>query len=258
MLTWPEGNGWLTRQLAAPLAGRLHTGRSVWRVREARHAVEIDAWDEAGRRSERWTAQHVVLAMPLFIAARLLESPPDALQRAAAHGRQAPWLVANLHLDAALRDRPGAAPAWDNVNYDPAGSASLGYVDAMHQSLRPYAGPTVLTAYWALGDDAAVQRRRLLDTPWSAWAQAVLQDLARLHPDLPGKLRQVDLMRYGHAMAMPLPGRRSDAALQALAMLPGRIAHAHSDLSAYSVFEEAYGQGLRAARQVLRVRGASA
>jgi hypothetical protein len=28
-----------------------------------------------------------------------------------------PWLVANIHLDAPLQDRPGAAPAWDNVLY---------------------------------------------------------------------------------------------------------------------------------------------
>ena len=71
--------------------------------------------------------------------------------------RHAPWLVANLHLDAALDDRPGAPPSWDNVVY---GGAGLGYVDAMHQSTRPFAGPTVLTAYWALGGDSGASSRR--------------------------------------------------------------------------------------------------
>ena len=63
-----------------------------------------------------------------------------------------------------LDDRPGAPPSWDNVVY---GSPALGYVDAMHQSTRPHPGPTVLTAYWALGGDSVAQlqaqRRRLLD-----------------------------------------------------------------------------------------------
>jgi hypothetical protein len=170
--------------------------------------------------------------------------------------RHAPWLVGNLHLADALDDRPGAPPSWDNVAYEPGrDSASLGYVDAMHQSTRAVAGATVLTAYWALGgntpEQLAAQRARLLGEPWSAWSQAIVQDLARLHADLPGKLLRVDLMRYGHAMSIPLPGLRSSAALAALAA-PQRCVHfAHSDLSGYSVFEEALYQGKRAARRVL-------
>jgi hypothetical protein len=54
-------------------------------------------------------------------------------------------------------------------------------------------------------------------------------------------------MRYGHAMSTPVPGIRSSAALQALQKpLPApwqRLQFAHSDLSGYSVFEEAFTQG---------------
>ena len=60
----------------------------------------------------------------------------------------------------------------------------------MHQSLRPVAGPTVLTAYWALGHGErtrlAAQRQALLDEPWSTWSRRVVDDLARAHPDLAG------------------------------------------------------------------------
>ncbi len=183
------------------------------------------------------------------MAARLLESPPPALLAAAAAMRHAPWLVANLQLDAALDDRPGAPPSWDNVPY---GSAGLGYVDAMHQSTRPFAGPTVLTAYWALGgNDAAelaAQRARLLSEDWRLWAGRIVADLTTMHPDLPAKLRRVDLMRYGHAMSIPIPGVRSSAALQALAAPQKRLQFAHADLSSYSVFEEAFFHGTRAGR----------
>ena len=131
-------------------------------------------WDSHSQRIERWTAPQVVLAVPLFLAARVLESRPDALVQASAALRHAPWLVGNLHLADAPDDRPGAPPSWDNVVYAPGASQpSLGYVDAMHQSTRSVPGATVLTAYWALGGDNAAQlqanRARLLDEPWSAW-----------------------------------------------------------------------------------------
>ena len=272
VFTWPEGNAWLARRMAEPLGARLHTGQVVLRVSEGRGGVSVDTWNVHAQRSERWTAAQAVLAVPLFIAARLLDAPPAALTQAVATMRHAPWLVGNLHLAAALDDHPGAPPSWDNVVYDPARAAgaapaSLGYVDAMHQSTRSVPGPTVLTAYWALGGDTPgqlfAQRARLLNEPWSAWAQAVVKDIAHVHPDLPSKLKQVDLMRYGHAMSVPAPGLRSSAALRALAephgtpdsTPAGRVHFAHSDLSGYSVFEEALYQGTRsgtAASAVLR------
>lgn len=243
VLTWPEGNAWLVRRLAAPLAERFHAGCMVQRVDAGRHGVAVDVWSARDGRLERWNASQVVLALPLHVAARIVVAAPAAL-REAARVPQAPWLVANLHLREPLTDKPGAPPSWDNVLYDAPGSgASLGYVDAMHQSLRPHAGPTVLTAYWALGDAPARNRKRLLDEPWSAWAALVVGDITRAHPDLPRKLARVDLMRYGHAMAIPAPGVRGSAALAALRSSTGRVHFAHSDLAGYSVFEEALHHG---------------
>jgi len=244
VLTWPEGNAWLAQRLAAPLSDRIHTGYVVRRVDETRHSVSVDLWNDALQRTERWLAPHVVLAVPLFIATRLLTTPPAALAAAAAPCRYAPWLVANLQLDAPLLPRAGAPASWDNVGY---GGALLGYVDAMHQSTRPHAGPTVLTAYWALPER---ERQALVQRPWQAWAQAVLDELAPLHPDLAHKVQRIDLMRYGHAMRIPVPGARGDAALRALGTLAGRVQFAHADLSGYSVFEEAFTRGTAVGRRV--------
>ena len=251
ILTWPQGNAWLTERLAVPLRERLHAGKLVLRVDESRHDVTVDVWDAREQRAERWTAAHAVLATPLFIAARLMASVPTALQTAASQMRYAPWLVANLHLDEVLHDPGGAPPSWDNVIH---GSASLGYVNAMHQSMRPYPGPTVLTSYWALGGDTPAQlqaqRARLLSDDWSAWCGRVLEDLSQAHPDLPAKVKRIDLMRYGHAMSIPLPGVRGSAALKALSRADGRVRFAHSDLSGYSVFEEALFHGHAAGRRL--------
>ena len=242
--TWPEGNAWLAARLAAPHRERIHTGRVVLRVQAQRHGVTVLAWDDAARHVEQWQADRVVLALPLFVAARVLESPPAALTTAAVGLGYAPWLVANLHLDRPLLDRPGAPPSWDNVAYGANGSAGLGYVDAMHQSLRQGGGATVLTAYQAL---PGAERAALLDRPAAFWAAVVLDDLARVHPDIRLRVQRVDLMRYGHAMAVPAPGVRGSAALAALRAARGRVRFAHADLVGYSVFEEAFTLGHLAA-----------
>jgi hypothetical protein len=144
VFTWPEGNAWLVRELAAPLRPRLHTGRTVLRVQALRRGGwQVLAWDENAAQIEAWTAASVVLALPLFVARHLLADWADpltlALHQAVAAQRHAPWLVANLHLAEPLLDRPGAPPSWDNLLHRPAGTArtGLGYVDAMHQRCRP-------------------------------------------------------------------------------------------------------------------------
>ncbi len=245
VFTWPEGNAWLVQRLAAPLAGRIHGGRTVLQVAEGRHAVQVTV--AAGSGFETWTAGTVVLALPLFVALRVLQQPPEALRQAAAATTHAPWLVANLQLDRPPLDRPGLPAAWDSVPY---GSSALGYVDAMHQSLRPHAGATVLTAYTTL---PIADRQALLDKPWQTWAGQVLDTLQPVHPDLRERVQRIDLLRYGHAMAVPRPGRaRSAAARAALRGGGGRVRFAHADLAGYSVFEEAFTAGCDAAQAPCR------
>ena len=247
VLTWPEGNAHLARLLAAPLGERWHAACVAKRVTAERHGVVVDLWNDRQQRSERWTAPQVVMALPLFVAARIVADAPEALTQAATALRYAPWLVANLHLDKPPLDRPGASPSWDNVSY---GSAGLGYVNAQHQSLSPAPGATVLTAYHAL---PLTQRTALLDQPWQHWARTVIDDLAATHPDLPGKVLRLDMARHGHAMSIPIPGVRGNAALRALREnTTPRLHWAHADLAGYSVFEEAFTTGDAAGRAAAR------
>jgi predicted NAD/FAD-dependent oxidoreductase len=259
VLTWPEGNAWLTRRLAQGLGERWHAGQMATRVQPGRHDVQVDTQDMRSGRRIRWVANKVIMAVPLFIAARLIDPAPSALQALAPSLRYAPWLVSNLWLKEPLLDRPGTPLAWDNVNLASTGGAdvsepALGYVNARHQSLAPTPGPMLLTHYWALGGQTpqalVSNRQRLAQQPWQTWAQAVLDDLAPLHPDLPGKLGRIDLMRWGHAMVVPTPGLRGHPALAALARPQGLLHFAHSDLSAYSVFEEAFTWGAWAGQAV--------
>jgi predicted NAD/FAD-dependent oxidoreductase len=264
VLTWPEGNGWLTRRLALGLGARWQGGQVVLSVDVGRHDVRVQSWSVKRQRTQTWAAGRVVLAVPLFVAHRLLRQPVPALQAVVPHMAYAPWLVSNVLLSKPFFDRPGAPLSWDNVPCTSEGvpglaMPSLGYVDARHQSLAPVTGPMLLTHYWALGGQSAeqgqAQRQALLKGDWRDWAGKVAQDMARIHPDLPGLVTRIDLMRYGHAMAIPVPGLRGHAALAALQKPSGRLYFAHSDLSAYSVFEEAFTHGARAAHQVLAAAG---
>ncbi len=251
VLTWPEGNGWLVERLAQPLGERFLAGRVVLRIAALKHGVEVDVWDVTRDRMERWEAAQCIVALPLFVAERVMTAPPRALSEAALRLRYSPWVVANVHIKGPLYDRGGAALSWDNVLY---GARGLGYVNAGHQTLNPLPEPTVLTWYRALGDDPA-GRVRLLSRTWESWRDEVLDELSVPHPDLRAKALRVDVARYGHAMAIPVPGMRASAALAALRRpqpgLWGRACFAHSDLSGYSVFEEAFTRGLRAGHTVL-------
>jgi predicted NAD/FAD-dependent oxidoreductase len=261
LLTWPEGNAWLTRRMAAPLQDRVKTGQVVLRIANTKHGVEVDAFNTATQQVERWQAQRAIVALPILVAARVVQDAPDFLREAAASTVYAPWLVANIHIKTPLFDRPGPAPSWDNVVY---GTQGLGYVDAMHQSLQPVPGATVLTHYRALGDAAgsgvaggnAAGRKLLLEKPWQAWRDEILAELSVPHPDLAAKVTRVDITRYGHAMAIPVPINKSQIDRQPLwnmrkqlskseqlRLTYGRLSFAHSDWAGYSVFEEAFTLG---------------
>ena len=264
VLTWPEGNGWLTQQLAAPLRaqGQLQTGTSVLRIAETRRGVEVDAFNHHSGNVERWQAPRCVVALPVFVAARVVQNPPAFLAQAAQRLQWAPWAVTNIHLNAPLADRPGAAPAWDNVIYGDSNPGGLGYVDASHQKLDPRPGPTVLTYYQALGD-VADARQQLATQGAEHWGRAALAALAGPHPDVLQRATRVQVTRYGHAMSIPVPGVQTFLSQIGLQAPPGkrklllngerqralptpataRLAFAHSDWSGYSVFEEAFTRG---------------
>ena len=264
VLTWPEGNGWLTQQLATPLKaqGQLQTGTSVLRIAETRRGVEVDAFNHHSGNVERWQAPRCIVALPVFVAARVVQNPPAFLAQAAQRLQWAPWAVTNIHLNAPLADRPGAAPAWDNVIYGDSNPGGLGYVDASHQKLDPRPGPTVLTYYQALGD-VADARQQLATQGAEHWGRAALAALAGPHPDVLQRATRVQVTRYGHAMSIPVPGVQTFLSQIGLQGTPGkrklllngerqralptpataRLAFAHSDWSGYSVFEEAFTRG---------------
>jgi hypothetical protein len=126
-------------------------------------------------------------------------------------------------------------------------------VDATHQSLRTQVDKTVWTFYWALADGSAAHNRQLLlSSDWAYWKEAILNDLERVHSDIRQCVSRIDIMRLGHAMARPKVGAIYSPERRSLTKPRGRILFANSDLSGFSIFEEAQYRGVVAAESVLR------
>jgi hypothetical protein len=240
-LTWPEGNARLAQWMAATFRDRIRRGQVAFRAAAGPDGAQVDVYDAAAGVSTRVHARSVILAMPQFIAARLMGA------RGAAGFSYAPWLVANVTVDRSPGGK-GVGLAWDNVS---ASSASLGYVVATHQSVGRE-GPTVLTWYMPLSEmEPAAARRLLVERSDADWRRLVRDDLLTMNPDLEGAIRSIDLWKWGHAMIRPQPGFLWAAAPAARAGYAAPFFHAHSDSSGLSLFEEAHYHGMAAAEAVL-------
>jgi protoporphyrinogen oxidase len=237
-LTWPEGNGWIVRRLLERVGQFVRTGQIVHRIVPHNGGATVFAGDT------EYQAEFVIFAAPTFLGPYLIEGMPRL------HDFEySPWLTANLTLER-IPSTYGGDPTWDNVVME---SPTLGYVDATHQSLRTHIDRTVWTFYWALAEGTPAQNRQfLLDHDWNYWKEAILHDLERVHTDIRQCVSRIDIMRWGHAMARPTPGAIYSAERVKLRKPGGRILFANSDLSGFSIFEEAQYRGVTAAEAVLR------
>lgn len=263
VLTWAQGNGWLVQQLVQRLTHvQQRTDCSVLAITVLRHGVQVDAYDHVRQQHVRWLAARCVVALPSWVAARVVRNAPVFVQALTQRLSWAPWLVANVHLNRPLADYPGAEPAWDNVLYQDPNTGGLGYVDAGHQRLdRLRHQPTVLSYYQALGDWH--DGRQQLQQPWTFWRDRIVASLSQPHADLLQHATRMEITRYGHAMAIPRPGDQQFLSLIALQSSGGehrqlwngervqrlplpqaeRLVFAHSDWAGYSVLEEAFIRG---------------
>ncbi len=258
LLTWPEGNGRIVRHLYEKARPRVRLGLAVADVRPAEGeggGVEVVAVGREGRGAVGIRARHVVFAAPQFLTKYLIRPYRDAAPAHVSEFEYGAWMVGNLF----LKDRPsqglGFPLAWDNVLYE---SPSLGYVVATHQ--RGFErGPTVFTYYYPLADaDPRQSRARLLSAGRDEWAEVALSDLSRAHRDIRRLTTRLDIMRWGHAMIRPRAGFIWGAGRRN-ARKPFRNIHfANTDLSGVPLFEEAFDHGLRAAEEILALRGITA
>ena len=236
-LTWPEGNGWIARRLLERVGRNVRAGQMVHRVIPTRRGVSVFSGDT------EYQAEFLIFAAPTFLAPYVFENFPRLRDFV-----YSPWLTANLTLER-YPDSRGAEPSWDTVFLD---SRTLGYVDAMHQSLRTHIDRTVWTFYWALVEGSPAENRQLLlEKDWAYWKEAILDDLGRVHRDIRQCVSRIDIMRMGHAMIRPAVGSIFSEQRRDILRFHERVLFANSDLSGISIFEEAQYRGVEAAKKVL-------
>ena len=243
VLTWPEGNGFVVQGLMQRYRFPVTPRALVFSLEEAARGVKLGVFLAEEKRSVAIDAEHVIWAAPFALSARGARGAID----------YAPWVVANLTLSEPPHVRHGAPLSWDNVIHD---SRSLGYVVATHQGVASRPGPTVLTWYRPLTEEAPrAGRQRLLATSREAWAEAALADLARPHPEIRSITQRVDVFVNGHAMIVPRPGVIWGGERERRLARRGRIHLAHADACGLSLFEEANDRGVAAAESVLEALG---
>ena len=252
VITWPEGNGRIVNYLHDSVQENVRTGVGVFAVAGSQEAgpCRVTALDAKTGKQVGFRSEQVLFAAPQMMAKHVIEGFSES-GRDVSGFRYGSWLVANVH----VQDRPvdeGFPMAWDNVIRE---SRSLGYVTATHQ-LGVDHGPTVLTWYYPFADvEATITRKQMLQLGWADWAEVVLADLRLAHPGIDDLVSRIDIMCWGHAMIQPSPGFVWGPERRAAAEPLGAVHFAGTDLSGVALLEEAFFHGVRAAEEILAVRG---
>lgn len=248
VLTWPEGNGYLMNALKRQCGENMHTGMMIYKADIVNNKAEVFCYDVNKQASVCIRANKLLLCTPQYITKKVLTTsvdPRNGIYKAASY---APWIVANISLDDMPQGK-GAPLSWDNVIY---GRHTVGYVYANHQDIhRSTKG--VITFYLPVtADDATKARHSIYNKDHEYWKKYVVKELEFAHPGITSSIKNIDVCIWGHGMIRPDVGYIwGSERQQAMQPIDNKIFFAHSDLSGISIFEEAFYQGIRAAKQML-------
>ena len=109
VVTWPEGNGWLAQQLAAPSRAIGSAAAASCSNRCEDGGVVVDYFDLARNESVRVRARGVVCAAPRFVAQRIVRDLPPSARSNIPRG----WSQTSPSTNCPTGR--GAPLAWDNV-----------------------------------------------------------------------------------------------------------------------------------------------
>lgn len=250
VLTWPEGNSFLVKALSSNFVRKIKKDSLAYSVQPIEDGVGVDFLDVKTGKARRVKAKKCIMASPQFVNRFILKAP----ERQQYYGEfsYAPWMVANLTLKN-ITSGKGAPLSWDNVFY---GTESLGYVHATHQNLNTFQSEKVVSLYWPLSASSPEEeRKKALVRSHEEWAEDILKELSRAHRNIRNEISNIDVWIWGHGMIRPVPGFISGTARKKAAMpVLNKIFFAHSDLSGISIFEEAFYQGIGAAKEALGER----
>ena len=251
LLTWPEGNAWLAAKLATFIKGQKLSDSLVQRIELNNNQVVAYYKDLQSDEVKKVNAKFCVLASPNYVNRKILNHT-EFLERDHSFLEYSSWLVANIQLSG-LPGSYGENLSWDNVIY---GSSSLGYVWAESQKISVFpANNTNITLYMTYSDDANQSDRiKALTSSYDQQVALVMKELKKAHPEIEPYIDKIDTWIWGHGMVAPKPNCIWNKERVLLSQsIESKIHFAHSDLSGISIFEEAFYQGINAAKEIIRV-----
>lgn len=253
ILALPGGNAGIARalgRLARSHGVRIVTGTAAGAVTQRRGSIEVAALREDSVR--RYPAKACVLAVPRFMAARLLAGFPESRRAIVAGMKWRAYIVANV----LLARRP--TPEWfDAYRIEPLVPETAGWTDLVVADFvaaeRPDYG--VLTAYRALPFDAG-RASVFADDTYAAHRDAVRRDLLPWLDAIGLDERDIvdiNLARWGHPLVLAQPGQLAGGALEKLSAPLGRVAFAHQDRYGVPAIENAIAAAFAASDEVNRM-----
>lgn len=243
VLTWPEGNAFLSRNLARNIKDKIKKNVLVYKIFEDVSGVFlVEAYDFSKNKILKYKTKNIIYSAPLFTAKKIVEISKIKKQLKRVHKEYSPWMTANIELESDLDSRETPL-CWDNVNYH---GRSLGYIYANHQEIKTQLAKKNITVYWPLLETSTKAARiRALTRTHQQWCGDVISELEGMHEGISEYIKEINISLWGHAMAIPQVGfLKSD-----------NIGHrnfifAHTDQSGISIFEEGFYQGLNAAKYI--------
>jgi len=250
VITWPEGNGKLMGFLKQVVQEHITLGLMAYDLSLDGEKVLVKAYDQKKRQSVKFIADKVIMASPQFVNQRILKNiiRPGLDYEALHYGT---WLIANLTVD----DLPlskGMPLCWDNVAY---GTPSVGYVNANQQDIKLRENKKVLTYYLPLtSKEPRMARLAAYSRDYEQWLDIILPEMEKHHPGIIPHISEAQLWLWGHGMIRPSVNYIWGGVREAVQNhVDNKLFFAHTDLSGISVFEEAFHQGIRAAKEVMGV-----
>ena len=247
LLTWPEGNGFLVKGFKDKIKSEIKNNCLILKVLANKNlGYQVFYLDRKDSKIKKLQVKSVISALPHFVNQRIFS---EGFGLPSLDLNYSPWLVANLsipNLPSDYRNIP-----WDSVSYH---SESLGFVRADHQLMAPKNMGTVLTYYFSFSKgEGSKHRHGLLTSDIEELGKEVLIELGKFYPGLQRSVRNIDFWIWGHAMSCPKPGTMERIINSEKNSIHSKVFLAHTDYSGISIFEEAFYQGLRAAKETMKV-----
>ena len=248
VLTWPEGNGYLMKQLLKPISEKVKADTIVVKVEETENKIEIITYNCKTHQFHKYLANHVVMACPSYVAKHILTS--KTWKNDDFEYKHHPWMVSSVVLKT-IPEGNGLSLAWDNVKYQTKG---LGYIYNQHQSFKMTQEKYVISVYLAFDEKTPEEERtRLFTMTEEDMKYRVIEELKGLHPYIEEQIESIEFQQWGHGMVTPYPGSfQQQIDFQAKYKTNTRVKLVHTDYAGYSVFEEGFARGTQAANEIVQ------